>query len=352
MKKKNSGDFFFSFKRLEKVGRWWSKLKKIFTMFLFFLLFKYNQSLYTKMASTDSTKKVHKPSLLLNFATAGLGGCLGWVAVHPFNTVSTRMNLATASGSSGPALSFTKYLTVTIKEQGVMSLYTGLSAGLLRQIFYGTSRFGLFEVFRDELAKYRPTDIWSRLSTGILSGGIAALISCPAEVTLVRISNDSTLPKESRRNYKSVVDAFQRILREEGVKTFFTGVGPFVNRAMVVGAVQVGTYDQFRAYFKGLGVTDPLTNTFYAAFTSGLIYSVITMPLETAKNRMAFQKPDPVTGKRPYTGALQAISTVASKEGVFKLWAGFPPYYLRCGGHTVAMFISVEWLRGLLTKYS
>ena len=46
--------------------------------------------------------------------------------------------------------------------------------------------------------------------------GIAALISCPAEVTLVRISNDQTLPAESRRNYKGVSDAFSRILKEEG----------------------------------------------------------------------------------------------------------------------------------------
>jgi hypothetical protein len=50
----------------------------------------------------------------------------------------------------------------------------------------------------------------------MVSGGIAALISCPAEVTLVRISNDSTLPIEMRRNYKGVADAFQRILKEEG----------------------------------------------------------------------------------------------------------------------------------------
>lgn len=78
--------------------------------------------------------------------------------------------------------------------------------------------------------------------------------------------------------------------------------------------------------------------------TSGLLYSVVTMPFETAKNRMAFQKPDPVTGLRPYTGAIQTIRKVAS-EGVLRLWTGFAPYYLRCGGHTVAMFISLEWLR-------
>ena len=88
------------------------------------------------------------------------------------------MNLASAVAASGgnaiktAPLSFPSYLSMTIREQGAMSLYSGLSAGLLRQIFYTTSRLGLFEVFRDEMAKYRPTDIWSRLSTGMVSGGM------------------------------------------------------------------------------------------------------------------------------------------------------------------------------------
>ena len=65
----------------------------------------------------------------------------------------------------------------------------------------------------------------------MVSGGIAALISCPAEVTLVRISNDNTLPIESRRNYKGVVDAFQRILREEGSEYFHSeNAISFLNR--------------------------------------------------------------------------------------------------------------------------
>jgi solute carrier family 25 oxoglutarate transporter 11 len=85
------------------------------------------------------------------------------------------MNLASAvaaasGGVKSKSLSFPSYLSMMVKEQGAMSLYSGLSAGLLRQLFYTTSRLGLFEVFRDELAKYRPTDIWSRLSTGNHTG--------------------------------------------------------------------------------------------------------------------------------------------------------------------------------------
>jgi solute carrier family 25 (mitochondrial oxoglutarate transporter), member 11 len=124
------------------------------------------------MSSTTvptGTRKALLPPTVVNFSTAGLGGIMGWIVVHPFNTVCVRMNLASASGSAMGNLSFRSYLTATVKESGFMSLYAGLSAGLLRQTCYATSRFGLFEVFRDEMAKYRPTDIWSRLSTGTIS---------------------------------------------------------------------------------------------------------------------------------------------------------------------------------------
>jgi solute carrier family 25 oxoglutarate transporter 11 len=281
----------------------------------------------------------------VNFATAGLGGLFGWMGIHPFNTLGIRMNLATQSAEGAKSISFIQFSKQVIQKQGVSSLYDGLSAGLIRQLFYATSRFGFFEVFRDEMAKYRETDFISRAIAGVTSGGVAALISTPAEVTLVRISNDSTLPVEKRRNYTGVVNAFSRIAKEEGFAAFFQGAGPFVNRAMLVGMVQVGTYDQFREMYKSWGVTHQVANVFYAAMTSGFIYSVITMPFETAKNRMAFQRPDPVTGQKPYTGAIQAITKVARQEGILQLWAGFPPYYVRCGGHTVLMFMAVEWLR-------
>ena len=61
-------------------------------------------------------------------------------------------------------------------------------------------------------------------------------------MTLVRFSNDSTLPVEQRRNYKGVVDAFTRIASEEGMSTFWRGCGPFVQRAMLVGIVQATSF--------------------------------------------------------------------------------------------------------------
>ena len=118
---------------------------------------------------SDQHQKMSYPSILATapaaaeqlpksvvFGTAGLGGMLGWAIVHPFNTVAVRANLASASGK-------TFSLTEMAAKQGWMSVYDGLSAGVARQIFYATSRFGLFETFREKLHQIRgKTDFASR----------------------------------------------------------------------------------------------------------------------------------------------------------------------------------------------
>lgn len=278
------------------------------------------------------------------FTTSGIGGCLGWMIVHPFNTIAVRSNLSSMQGKKF-------HLKNMIKEQGLMSLYDGIWAGILRQVFYASARFGLFETFRDKLHQYRgKTDFASRVVVGAITGGIAAYISCPMEVAVVRMSNDSSLPAEERRNYKNVVDTATRIVKEEGVGAFWRGSSPFVARAMMVGVFQVATLDQFKEmYAHYLKQTkNSIPNVFSAAMTSGLIYSLATMPLEASKNRMASQKPDK-NGKLPYKTILQTLKKVSADEGFLALYNGFFPYYLRCGGHTVSMFIFVQLLRDFYT---
>ena len=185
------------------------------------------------------------------------------------------------------------------------------------------------------------------VAVGAVTGAAAALISCPMEVATVRMSNDATLPASERRNYKGLTDVFKRIYTEEGVSAFWRGSVPFAQRAALVGVFQVATLDQFKElYAHYLHQTkNSIPNVFCSAMTSGLIYSIATMPLEASKNRMASQRPDKVTGKLPYTSTLQTLRTVTANEGFLSLYNGFLPYYVRCGGHTVTMFIVVQVLR-------
>ena len=205
------------------------------------------------------------------------------------------MNLLGASLQPNEKLpSFLTYSRDTIRTRGVASMYDGIGAGTIRQMFYATSRFGLFEVIRDQLAERNNGQVTAamRVSSGLLSGGMAAVIACPAEVTLVRMSNDSALPLAQQRQYKHFADAAMRIGSEEGILAFWRGVVPFAQRAVVVGVCQVGTFDQGKELYENqFNIKRGTTlNVFCAAMTSGLFYALVTMPLESAKNRMASQK--------------------------------------------------------------
>ena len=52
------------------------------------------------MASTRTAPPPLPTSV--KFATAGLGGVMGWVVVHPFNTCAIRMNLLAAQVRTHP----------------------------------------------------------------------------------------------------------------------------------------------------------------------------------------------------------------------------------------------------------
>jgi solute carrier family 25 oxoglutarate transporter 11 len=61
---------------------------------------------------------------------------------------------------------------------------------------------------------------------------------------------------------------------------------------------------------------------------------------------MQNQKPGP-DGKLPYTGTFQTMTNIIRNEGAASMWKGFMPYFGRCGGHTVMMFIFVEQYKKL-----
>ena len=69
--------------------------------------------------------------------------------VQPLDLVKNRMQVMKAG--TGPRPSSASVLMGVVKNEGIFTLYTGLSAGLLRQATYTTTRLGiytwLFETF-------------------------------------------------------------------------------------------------------------------------------------------------------------------------------------------------------------
>ena len=74
------------------------------------------------------------------------------------------------------------------------------------------------------------------------SGFVGSLVGNPADLCLVRFQSDSTLPLNERRNYKNVLDALSRIVREEGLITLWRGSAPTVLRAIAMNLGKISLY--------------------------------------------------------------------------------------------------------------
>jgi hypothetical protein len=131
--------------------------------------------------------------------------------------------------------------------------FFSLSAGLMRQATYTTTRLGVFQWLEDTYkAKQKPGEQSSflvKLAMGMAAGGIGAMVGTPAEVALIRMTSDGRLPVAERRGYKNVFDAMIRIIREEGLLTLWRGWQPTVARAMILNAAQLGVYSQAKQLF-------------------------------------------------------------------------------------------------------
>jgi len=262
--------------------------------------------------------------------------------VQPLDLVKNRMQVMKAvEGAARP--SSASVLMNVIKNEGVFTLYNGLSAGLLRQATYTTTRLGvytwLFENFSSSDGK--PPGFFVKAGLGMSAGATGAFVGTPAEVALIRMTSDGNLPAEQRRNYKSVFDAILRIFREEGLSALWRGAIPTMGRAMVVNAAQLASYSQAKQGILDSGyVSDGIFCHFLASMFSGLVTTAASMPVDIAKTRIQNQKY--IDGKPEYKGAVDVIMKVVRSEGVTALWKGFTPYYFRLGPHTVLTFIFLE----------
>jgi len=262
--------------------------------------------------------------------------------VQPLDLVKNRMQMSGEAGGAKAHKTSLHAIANIVKTEGLVGMYNGLSAGLLRQATYTTTRMGIYQtLFEMATQDGSAPGFLTKAAIGMTAGGIGAFVGTPAEISLIRMTSDGRLPPEQRRGYTSVFNALARITKEEGLLTLWRGSTPTVARAMVVNAAQLATYSQAKQFIISSKIaTDGIAVHFVASMISGLVTTIASMPVDIAKTRI--QNMRIIDGKPEYRGAVDVLARVIRTEGFFSLWKGFTPYYFRLGPHTVLTFIFLE----------
>ena len=134
-------------------------------------------------------------------------------------------------------------LVTIAREEGLRGLYRG---GLIAAFsMYGALYFPMYENFKLSLAKHKggsteELTLADQLLAGFIAGGIAAAVTCPADV----IKTQMQVYSIADGGEKTVRATARTMYREHGLKVFVAGLGP---RIVWIGggtAITMGAYEQ------------------------------------------------------------------------------------------------------------
>lgn len=273
------------------------------------------------------------------FVNGGASGMLATCVIQPIDMIKVRIQLG-----QGSAVHVAKTM---IAQEGFGSLYKGLSAGLLRQATYTTARLGSFRVLTNkavEANEGKPLPLLQKAAIGLTAGAIGASVGSPADLALIRMQADATLPAAQRRNYKNAFHALYRITADEGVLSLWKGAGPTVVRAMALNMGMLASYDQSVEFFRdslGLGEYSTVVG---ASAVSGFFASACSLPFDYVKTQIQKMQPD-ATGKYPYSGSFDCALKTLKSGGPFKFYTGFPVYCIRIAPHVMMTWIFLNQIQ-------
>ncbi len=258
-------------------------------------------------------------------------------AIQPIDMVKVRLQLAGEGAKTGPRPSPMQITRDIIASGRVRDLYTGLSAGLLRQAVYTTARLGFFDTFMDTFKaraakKGKGIGFKERAAAGLTAGGLAAMIGNPADLALIRMQSDGLKPRDKRANYRSVVDALSRITKAEGAGALWAGATPTVVRAMALNFGQLAFFSEAKNQLKKRTHLSGQLQTLTASAVAGFFASFFSLPFDFVKTRLQKQSRG-ADGRLPYTSMADCFKKVAQQEGIFRFYRGFGTYYVRIAPH-------------------
>ncbi|XP_016661888.1 mitochondrial 2-oxoglutarate/malate carrier protein-like isoform X2 [Acyrthosiphon pisum] len=266
------------------------------------------------------------------------------VFVHPLEVLKFRMQLSGEKGTASDHKNSFHAIINMAKNEKLSGFYKGITANFMRQIVFTSTRVGCYTSLIDELKKRGQGTVINNAIASMSTGALAAFISTPTDIAVVRMTADGRLPAESRRNYKGVFDALIKIRKDEGITGLWRGTVATILRAMTANLTQLMSYDEAKVYMmENYNMENGLKLHTVSSMISGIVYSVCSNPMDVLKTRIQQQKI--VDGKAEYSGIIEVATTLVKSEGVMALWKGWPFYYLRVAPGTVLLFIFMEQLR-------
>lgn len=149
--------------------------------------------------------------------------------------------------------------------------------------------------------------------------------------------------------YNGIVDAFVKIIRQEGPAELFRGLAPSLIGVIPYSATNYFAYDTLRKTYRKVFKQEKIGNieTLLIGSMAGAISSSATFPLEVARKQMQVGA---LSGRQVYKNVLHALASILEKEGLPGLYRGLGPSCMKLVPAAGISFMCYEACKRILVE--
>ncbi len=193
--------------------------------------------------------------LLSNVASGGAAGATSLLVVYPLDFARTRLAVDVGKGGEREFTGTVDCIlkTARAKGWGKGGVYNGFVVSCVGIVFYRGAYFGIYDTVTQMGLLGDNAGFFKRFILGYAVTVVAGLISYPLDTIRRRMMMTSGAAEVK---YTSSIDCTTKILRSEGVSTFFRGAGSNILRGLCGALVLVG-FDYLKAYYVSVKTGKP-----------------------------------------------------------------------------------------------
>ncbi|KAK7035460.1 ADP/ATP carrier protein [Paramarasmius palmivorus] len=192
---------------------------------------------------------------------------------------------------SAPYKGVTDAFTRTIKNEGVLSLWRGNTANVIREFPTQALNFAFKDYYKRFFGSQKSEGYMRWMVGNVLSGATAgattSMFTYSLDYARTRLANDAKpVAGAGGRQFTGLLDVYKKTLATDGVVGLYRGFLPSIIGIMIYRGCYFGVYDTL----KPTVLTGSLEGSFLASMAVGFISvnvgSWIAYPMDTIRRRM------------------------------------------------------------------
>lgn len=274
-------------------------------------------------------------SFAIDFLMGGVSAAVSKTAAAPIERVKLLIQnqdeMLKTGRLSAPYKGISDCFGRTIKEEGVIALWRGNTANVIRYFPTQALNFAFKDKFKRMFNYKKEKDGYTKVFLGnIASGGAAGAVSLAFVYSLdyarTRLANDAKSAKKGgERQFNGLVDVYRKTLKSDGVVGLYRGFFVSCVGIVIYRGLYFGMYDSLKPIVLRGDLQDQFLPSFLLGWGITIGAGLASYPIDTVRRRMMMTSGEAVK----YKSSWHAFKEIVSKEGSRSLFKGAGANILR-----------------------